>query len=690
MHLNSSRARNIERLEWALAALLLLWFGCTSMPHAWRALNADFPNYYITAHLLREHISTSRIYEWVWFQRQNDLLRTGQPFSAMQPLTPFSTLFMWPFASLAPLAAKHCWLILNAGMLLVTAWILRRIVALPWSRIALLIAASYPLQRNIFTGQLYVLLLFLIALALWMHLCSHHVAGGALIAIAIGLKLFPALYLLYFLRKRDWRALTGAVAGGLGVAAVSIAAFGWQLNRLYLLQILPRAMRGDGTDPYDLTSASFPALFHRLFVFEPTLNPHPVLHAAWLLAVLLPSVQLLLTTPLIVLIDPRSGDPQRTQIEWSAVLIACLTLSPMPASYHFVLLLLPVAVLAKRFIEQESHWQLAALVLLFLAIGSPHWPMNSVAPFYVPRLYAILALYVLTLWQLHPQEQRIHSLAMRNLPWIAALTSLAAISIVLALRSQPADSVYAGRIALAEPALSFGQPLATDNGIAFIAMQHTGYRSIEEGTPQDPARRPDELTHAALGASRWIEQVSTSPQIISNIPGTPAIANAEQPIVSTDGKWLAYVREDHGHGALWLHGLSVSEVDTRITPAEFDVLEASFAPDGVITFSAFNPAGIAALFVHNTDGHITQLLSEEARYPAVSPDGKWLVYSQLHGGSWNLRLRDRRTGTTVPLTDEPCNAIQPAWEPGSHTILFASDCGRAVGLTALYRRRIIP
>jgi len=143
-----SQSQNIERVEWTVAACLLLWFGCTTAPHAWRALNTDFPNYYITAHLVRHHISTSRIYEWVWFQRQQDYLRTGQTFSAMQPLTPFSALFLWPFATFAPLAAKHCWLILNAGLLPVTAGMLRSIAGLRWSRVALLIVASYPVERN--------------------------------------------------------------------------------------------------------------------------------------------------------------------------------------------------------------------------------------------------------------------------------------------------------------------------------------------------------------------------------------------------------------------------------------------------------------------------------------------------------------------------------------------------------------
>ena len=687
---NPPQSRSIERMEWTLTACLLLWFGCTTMPHAWTVLNTDFPNYYITAHLVRDHISTSRIYEWIWFQRQQDYLQTGQTFSAMQPLTPFSALFLWPFASFAPLAAKHCWLILNAGLLCVTAGMLRSLVRLRWSRVALLIAASYPLERNMLTGQFYIVLLFLITLGLWMHLRGHRISAGAAIAIAIGLKIFPLLYVLYFLRKRDWRGLAGLVMGGLAVVATSIAAFGWQLNRLYVLQLLPREMRGDSTNPYDITSASFTVLFHRLFVFEPTLNLQPTVHAAWFVPILLPVVQLLIITPLILLVDPHTKDARQTQLEWSAVLLACLTLSPMPASYHFVLLLLPVAVLTKKFIDEGAYGKLAILIVLFLAIGFPHRPMTSVAPIYVPRLYATIGLCILTLSQLRLREQRLRSLAARNIPWIAALTCLGAVSFTVGLHSQPGESVYAGRVVLPNEGLSFGQPLATDHGVAFIAMQHTGYRAVEDGTQSEPARKADELTHAVLDSRLWIERVSASSQIISSEPSNLLIANAEQPIVSSDGHWLAYQREDHGLATLWLHALGLSQPDVPLTPPGLDVLEASFAPDGGIVFSAFNRVGIAILFERSLDGRVAQLLNDEARYPAVSPDGKWLVYSQLRHGSWNLRLRDRSTGRTTPLTDEPCNAIQAAWEPDSRTILFASDCGRAVGFTALYRRQAVP
>ena len=80
----------------------------------------------------------------------------------------------------------------------------------------------------------------------------------------------------------------------------------------------------------------------------------------------------------------------------------------------------------------------------------------------------------------------------------------------------------------------------------------------------------------------------------------------------------------------------------------------------------------------------------ESRYPALSPDGRWMAYSRLEDGMWNLWLRDQRTGSTRRLADVPCNQIQPSWEDGSKTLLYGTDCGRSLWFTAVARRRVVP
>ena len=75
------RTRFVEIAEWLFLLIALAYLGGRTLPRAWERLNTDFPNYYITARLLREGYDTSRIYEWIWIQRQKDHLGIIGPIS---------------------------------------------------------------------------------------------------------------------------------------------------------------------------------------------------------------------------------------------------------------------------------------------------------------------------------------------------------------------------------------------------------------------------------------------------------------------------------------------------------------------------------------------------------------------------------------------------------------------------------
>jgi hypothetical protein len=74
---------------------------------------------------------------------------------------------------------------------------------------------------------------------------------------------------------------------------------------------------------------------------------------------------------------------------------------------------------------------------------------------------------------------------------------------------------------------------------------------------------------------------------------------------------------------------------------------------------------------------------------AVSPDGKWMAFESVQNAPTEIWLRNLSSGQERRLTGGNCNSSSPAWELDSKAILFASDCGRAFGLPALYRARLV-
>jgi Tol biopolymer transport system component len=74
--------------------------------------------------------------------------------------------------------------------------------------------------------------------------------------------------------------------------------------------------------------------------------------------------------------------------------------------------------------------------------------------------------------------------------------------------------------------------------------------------------------------------------------------------------------------------------------------------------------------------------------PVVSADGKWAAFVDARDGPEHVWLRNLVNGQEVRLTGGNCNSTAPVWALDSASLLFASDCGRAFGLPALYRARV--
>jgi len=682
--------------EWTLLAVLLMQMGLRTAPKAWHTVGGDFSSYYLTALLTSEHYDTTRIYEWIWLQRQKDHRVIDQRIIGLIPATPFSTVFVYPFALMPALAAQHCWLVVNLGLLLATLALLRSLTGFSWNHLFLVAALSGPLRANFLLGQYYVLLLFLLTLAGWLYLGQKRFAAGLLVGLATGLKVFPIIYFLLFLRKRDWRALAGGVVACLGCFAVSILVFGWELNGIYLSQILPAAFRGEALGPYNLQAASLSSLLHRLFIYEPQLNSHPAVNIPWMFSVLHPLLQMAVVAPAIFLTAPEEHNPRRVQLEWAAVLLASLAISTAAASYLFTLLILPVVLIWGSLREEGRHLWAAVLLLLYVVAGfvggktdrGEGWAALAA----VPRLYVLILLVMFSYLVLLRLYQHNESKRDRT-SWIFAVVVVSVVGVVTNLRHQ--RGLYADyKWRIAEPAkvLMASHPAVQADAIPFIALLSNGYHSAVthgDSVELSDASNEDQLAITATNGERWVERAGKESTVRSTLAGRSDIRHAESPIASSDGRWLAFLREDRGRARISVRALDQRDSsDKLVTPPELNVLEMSFLPDGTLVFAA-NFAGRPSLFITNREGGIQSLDIGIARYPSVSPDGRWLAYSQLQRGTWNLWLRNLTNGETKRLTNAECNDTEPVWTEDSRTLVYASDCGRGLWLSALCRRRVV-
>lgn len=699
---HSGDDRAVCWLERGVLFLLLLFLGGHTLPHAWSKLNTDFPNYYTSARVAREGFDTSRMYEWTWIQREKDHQAEDVAVIGLLPITPISTLPIWPLTRFPALTAKHIWIVANLVLLVPLCWLLRLMTGLPYRRIGLAFALSFPLHKDLLFGQFYVLLLLLIVAACWAYLEEKPALAGALIAVAAACKMFPVLFFIWFLQRRAWRSLIAGAATGLATIGVSVATFGWSVHRTYLQEILPWTLHGEGLPPYAAQSASISSILHYLFLYEPQWNPHPWHTSVWWYALLQPTLPLLALAPAIFLIDRKALDRRRILLEWSALLVALLAISTIPASYNFVLLAFPVCVLAALLLERKRYGWLAALVITYIGIGFPlPTPNRMLGPailLYVPRLPLVLGLLGFIYWLL--LEDRPIAASPREwtrYAWAAALIIAAVTGVRSTLQREVAvRREYVYRLPIPTQALLEASPKAADAEVEYLAFVPTGYHLQRtnagalwsDPTPGDDLGFSGSLDHTLV-------EKALSPQ--SNIvdlrdPSRIVVADAREPMLSVDGTSLAFVRDNHGRGRLMDRRSfqSTSGTDAALTPPSLNVYEASFLSEQAYAFSAAQESQPPQIYL--TDGaHKNVALNlGEARYPALSPDGLWLAYSRFEDGAWNLWLRSERTGDIRRIGNVPCNQVEASWENDSKTLVYGTDCGRSLWFTATARRRVVP
>jgi hypothetical protein len=593
---------------------------------------------------------------------------------------------------------------------------LRSMTGLSYRHIALIFALSFPLHRNLLYGQFYVLLLFLIVVACWAYLRGRHGLAGALVAIAAACKVFPVLLFVFFLQRRNWRVLLSGAATGLAAIAVSVAVFGWNLHRTYLLQVLPWSLHGEGLPPYATASASISSVLHYLFLAEPQWNPHPWHNSPLCYALLQPTLQMLAFAPAVLLIRKADRTPRRIMLEWSALITASLAISTSPASYDFVLMVLPVCVLAAVLLERRWYGWLAALLIVYIGIGfpmpSPGKMMGPAILLYVPRLPFMLALLLgiyLLLWRDPPLESSTwewpqyatdfshHPRDWTNYAWAAAMAVVAILGVRSTLHLQRAvRQEFAYRLPLRTEGFLDASPASAGTQLHYVTFTMNGYHLVaaDGDTASDDPSPGDDLSFTSKSDQTLVEKALSPDSKIVDVryPAHVVLDDAREPMLSADGQTLAFLRDDHGRGRLMARRAfpSGTAIEDALTSSQLNVYEASFLSEEHYAFSAVEDGRPPRIYLTDPSHANEPLALGESRYPALSPDGAWMAYSHLDRGMWNLWVRDQRTGATRRIADVPCNQVQPAWEADSRTILYATDCGRSLWFTALARRRVLP
>ena len=740
-----TRPHSLGLRGWIERTLLLIFivaFVPIALVPAWSNIGADFPNYYLAARLYRQGYPLDKVYDWVCFQREWDHISDHHSLVSFQPLTLFSALPIVPLSSLPHLPARRCWVLLNVVFLLLTTMLLVRCTSVGWVRVLLLMfLAFFPLRSNFLYGQMHILVLLLLTVAALLYLQEHYFWSGFALAGAAALKIYPILFLVFFIIKKRWGAATGLAVGLSATALLSIYLFGVDASSVYAREILPWAMRSQIVDPYDVAWGSLNALLARLFIAEPELNPAPIAHLPWLYALL---YSLIVSCIVAVFLrafgsgllqqriknqsieDQRDRGRAREKLEWAAYLFLLFLLSSQPAPYHFVALILPAVMVADYLLERQKTAAAGALIVVYaLACGSynrllPAEPTGWRMLLAFPRLFFLLLFggLLLRLLRVSPERYELRSWSRAWLVPSVAFVVVFAVGFVSQLRHFRGQfDNYPSRVVIVPGAATATNPVIGPDGLFFTALvprflpsapDKYAVHELKDGAINSFSVGSDWF-HPAVGEDRgraWAELATTGgSKIVRFNPAatvnslaqvTVEVEDAGEPVLSLDDKILAFLREVHGRNGLWIRRLGANDTtartvsDRQIASPEYDVREVSFSPDDGIVFSSRH-GGRFRLYKASVDSDVIEEMnvpSCSARYPAVSPNGEWMAFSCEQGGTWQLELMNLKSREQIALTNADCNSTGPVWNKDAKDLIYATDCGRGLGLTALARLHV--
>ncbi len=206
------------------------------------------------------------------------------------PNPPIQALILAPFARLDPVPGALLWFTLKLGMA-AAAWVwavrLSRDGPEPiplWALVAAGLFTLHPVQGDLSHGNVNIFIAFLVFGSLEAFRRGYDITAGLALALAVGCKVTPALFLPYFLWKRAWRLSAAAAVGlVLWLAVVPAAALGWGrgqtpaegwdhnrtlLTSWYTTMVKPFLVDGQVTSEH--ANQSLPGLTVRLLTHAPS------------------------------------------------------------------------------------------------------------------------------------------------------------------------------------------------------------------------------------------------------------------------------------------------------------------------------------------------------------------------------------------------------------------------------------
>ncbi|MBK5254817.1 MAG: DUF2029 domain-containing protein [Vicinamibacteria bacterium] len=393
-------SQKIARWGWTVLALLL---AAVQIPvlvkSAGDPTQSDFANYFTPAFVLARGGDLGALYGRDGFAKaMTEAGLTG--LGSFVPHPPANALWLLPLAGLPPGAAKSVWTIVLICSILGAVWAVNRLApgVRPSLATVLVLGPTLAVRNGLAFGQPYLILTSLLLVGVLALQHGSLALAGFLLGFGASFKPYALAIGVLFVHRDRRRLLAGFACGALGPSSALWMLTGAQPFIEFASKVLPWMARGDIQDPFSPGWGSLLALVNRFLRCEPDLNPQPWVHAP--IAARFVGAAISAALLILGLVAARKAlDAGKATVAVAIGVAFSLCASPYVASYHLVLLVLPVLAVAHR-LRAAS---LGIWLIFWALLGSPLVNMfrsvpGILAPLAFIRLFGLLAVAFVIAW----------------------------------------------------------------------------------------------------------------------------------------------------------------------------------------------------------------------------------------------------------------------------------------------------
>jgi hypothetical protein len=378
---------------------------------ATKYVGSDFPNYFTAARIVVNGGDIDRLYDDVWFQEQIRGYQVGSlGLGKFTPFPPVSALLLVPLTGLSALNALRVMTAISLLCGLACIVLLARVLSWRLLDAALLVLLSgYAIFSALRDGQPYIVVSLSCILGYYLRLRGRPLLAGISFGLFVPIKYFAVVYLVYFAVRKEGKLVLGGVIAALAVGLLGLVVLGWGIHAQFLSRVLGNHLLGKlgMQDPFTASFQSFDSLLRRLFVFDAAANPQPFLAYPALQILGTPIIKAsLLAAAIAALVKLNRGRREAAAAPSLGIIgITTMLLAPATATYHFVLLWLPIGLLIEYFIEERAIAWAACILAVYALIGL--FPYRMTQPFEgrgglnvlaFPRLALLLLLFMVAVY----------------------------------------------------------------------------------------------------------------------------------------------------------------------------------------------------------------------------------------------------------------------------------------------------